>query len=426
MRTFDTRVTALNDLRRLFDSRLESASTDAEATVRTILADVRQRGDAAVLDCTRRFSYAQAHTLRVSPETVASAVAEIQQTPLWDALHFAATRIRSFHEKHKRTSWMDASQPGELLGQIIRPLARVGIYVPGGTADYPSTVLMTCIPAQVAGVREIAVATPPNRETGTPPIATLAALHIAGVTEIYAMGGSEAVGALAYGTESIARVDKIFGPGNVYVNLAKKHVYGTVGIDLLAGPSEVAILADEHADPVAAAADILTQCEHDINSSALVASPSESFLKAVRAEIERQTATLPRAEIVLRALAANGFFILTRDIEEGAKIISLYAPEHLHLDVAEPYGLLGAIENAGAILIGRHTSAPIGDYVAGPSHTLPTAGCARFASPLNVDDFTKKSSLLSFTGEVVSKLNATATIMAEFEGLEAHARRARD
>jgi histidinol dehydrogenase len=425
MRKFDTRVTSLTDLRRLFDGRLDHAASEAEGVVRDILADVKTRGDAAILEYTRRFDYPLAERLQVSPGAVLSAVEQIQRTPLWEAMHHAAKRIRSFHEKHRRTSWIDTNCPGETLGQIIRPLSRVGIYIPGGTADYPSTVLMTCIPAAVAGVREIAVATPPNHDTGLPPLATLASLHLAGVTEIYAMGGAQAIAAFAYGTGTVSRVDKVFGPGNVYVNLAKKQVFGTVGIDLLAGPSEVAILADANADPVAAAADILTQCEHDKNCSAIVASPSEAFLSAVLAEIERQSATLPRAEIALKAVTDNGFLVLTRTVEEAAQVISLYAPEHLHVDVAEPYELLGRIENAGAILIGRHTSAPLGDYVAGPSHTLPTVGCARFASPLNADDFTKKTSLLSFSAAVAKELSETAAIFAEFEGLEAHARAAR-
>ena len=425
MLIFDTRTHSFSDLRRKFDARLSTATADAENAVRAILADVQARGDAAVLDYTRQFSYPDARTLLVPETAVAEAVARMEQTPLWDALHFAADRIRHFHEQHKRTSWMDTTRPGEVLGQIIRPLARVGLYVPGGTADYPSTALMTCIPAKVAGVREVAVATPPNRTTGLPPDATLAALHIAGVTEIYNMGGAQAVAAFAYGTQSVPRVDKIVGPGSIYVNLAKRFVYGIVGIDMLAGPSEVAILADDSGDAVAAAADILVQCEHDANSSALVASPSEAFLKQVQAEIERQAATLPRADIALKALAANGFLVLTRSIEEAAAIVSLYAPEHLHIDTRDPYALLGHIENAGAILIGAHTSAPLGDYVAGPSHTLPTAGCARFASPLNIDDFTKKTSLLAFSADVAKTLAPAAEIIATFEGLEAHARRAR-
>ncbi|MDX1934480.1 MAG: histidinol dehydrogenase [Capsulimonadales bacterium] len=425
MRTFDTRSTPIADLGRLFDERLEAAAADAEEAVREILADVRNRGDAAVLDYTRRFDYPHAENLRVPEERIEEAAERIARTPLQNALEQAAQRIRVFHEKHRRTSWIDAERPGETLGQIVRPLAQVGIYVPGGTADYPSTVLMTCIPAAVAGVGRIAVATPPNRETGLPPIATLAALRIAGVTEVYAMGGAQAIAAFAFGTRSVARVDKVFGPGNVYVNLAKKMVYGMVGVDLLAGPSEVAVLADEAGDPVAAAADILTQCEHDTNSSALVVSPSEAFLQAVREEIARQATTLPRGEIARQALAAHGFCVLTRDLSEAAAVVSRYAPEHLHLDTREPYGLLGAITNAGAILIGRHTSAPLGDYVAGPSHTLPTAGCARFASPLNIDDFTKKTSLLAFSADAASALSEAAVVFAEFEGLEGHARAAR-
>ncbi|HVK07117.1 MAG TPA: histidinol dehydrogenase [Armatimonadaceae bacterium] len=425
MRLLDTRRDDLNALRRLFDSRLDSAAHEAEGTVRAILDDVRERGDAAVLDYTRRWGFERADALRVTEEQTAAAVARIQATPLWPVLNLAVVRIRAFHERQLRQTWVDASRPGEMLGQILRPLNRVGVYAPGGTADYPSTVLMAAIPAVVAGVGSVALASPPGRESGLPADATLTAAHLAGVREVYAMGGAEAVAAFAFGTESVPRVDKIVGPGSIYVNLAKRFVYGTVGIDMLAGPSEVAILADGAADPAAAAADILAQCEHDSNSSALVATDSEEFAAELGRAIEQGLSTLPRAAIVRKALAANGFLVQTRDVRESADVVSLYAPEHLHVDVEDPWAILPNITNAGAILIGKHASASLGDYLAGPSHTLPTAGCARFASPLNVDDFVKKTSLIYFDGPAAEALQGAAATFAEFEGLEAHVRAAR-
>jgi histidinol dehydrogenase len=425
MRAFDTREHDLATLADAFGARLEPASRAAEETVRAILDDVRRRGDAAVIEYTRRWDWPDAERVVVEDDQIEAAAARVRQTRLWPALESAAGRIRDFHEKQKRQSWFDAtSRPGELLGQLIRPIARVGVYVPGGGAAYPSTVLMAAIPARVAGVPAIAVATPPGRESGRVPDATLAAARIAGVQAVYAMGGAQAIGALAYGTQAVRPVDKIVGPGNLYVNLAKRLVYGTVGIDMLAGPSEVLVLADDAADPGAAAADILAQTEHDPLCSAVVVSPSDTFLAAVVGEIESQVRTLPRAQIVGQALAANGFLVRTRSLEEAAQVASIYAPEHLHLDVREPWALLARIENAGAILIGGHSSAPLGDYVAGPSHTLPTAGCARFSSPLSVDDFAKKTSLVYLSEAAGRQLSPLASTLAEFEGLEAHARAA--
>ncbi|MES2458941.1 MAG: histidinol dehydrogenase [Armatimonadota bacterium] len=426
LRFYDTRETALDVLEKVFSSRLTAASDAAEASVRQILADVRERGDDAVLDYTRRWDCPEATVLQVSHEAIEAATRRVQQdAEVWAAMNLAAERIRAFHEKQKRQSWFDVtSNPGETLGQIIRPLARVGVYVPGGTAAYPSTVLMTTIPAFVAGVRSVALVTPPQSDTGLPPDGTLAAAHLAGVTEIYGVGGAQAVGALAYGTNSVPRVDKIVGPGNVFVNLAKRLVYGTVGIDMLAGPSEIGVLADDTTDPEAAAADILAQAEHDALTSAVIATPSRAFADAVTAALLRQVKTLPRADIAVRALQSQGYLILTKTLEEAADVVSLYAPEHLHVDVAEPWEIIGRIENAGAILLGPHTSASHGDYIAGPSHTLPTAGCARFASPLSVDDFLKRTSLLYLGKEASARLAPSAARFAALEGLEAHRRAA--
>jgi histidinol dehydrogenase len=426
LRTYSTRDTPLDGLARLFADRLAGASDAAESAVRAILADVRARGDAAVLDYTRRWDFPDAERLRVPDAAIAAAAERVRgDADVWATLTLAAERIRSFHEKQLRPSWFDAtSAPGETLGQILRPLGRVGVYVPGGTAAYPSTVLMTATPARVAGVRSLALATPPQAETGLPPDGTLAAAYLAGVTEVYAIGGAQAVAAMAYGTESVARVDKIVGPGNVYVNLAKRLVFGLVGIDMLAGPSEVAILADRDADPRSAAADILTQTEHDANASALVATPSADFARALTSELAHQLETLPRAHIARQALMSNGFLVLTESLEEAAAVVSLYAPEHLHVDVAEPWSMIGRVENAGAILLGRHTTASHGDYIAGPSHTLPTAGCARFASPLSVDDFVKRTSLIALDRAAAARLSPAAARFAELEGLEAHRRAA--
>jgi histidinol dehydrogenase len=424
MRLFDTRHVRLNELRDLFAERLAPASDAAESSVREILSDVRRRGDAALLDYTRRWDCASVTAVRVDDGAIRDAVARIRPTELWPAMELAASRIRSFHEKQVRRSWTDTSAPGEVLGQIVRPLKRVGVYAPGGTADYPSTVLMAALPAIVAGVDEVALATPPRRDTGLPPDATLAAAHLAGIREVYAVGGAQAVAAFAYGTESIARVDKVVGPGNLYVNMAKRLVYGVCGIDMLAGPSEVAVLADDAADAGAAAAEILAQCEHDRNCSALVVSTSRRFLDTVRLELDRQLETLPRAEIARQAIIDNGYLVLAQTLDEAAEIVSLYAPEHLHLLIREPWAHLGVIANAGAILIGEHTSAPLGDYIAGPSHTLPTAGCARFSSPLNVDDFVKKTSLLYFDAASAGRLSPAAAAFARFEGLQAHERAA--
>ncbi len=402
-----------------------SRDADGESVVRAILDAVRVGGDKAVLEYTRRFDYAGATALRVPDEAVEAATRRVKGTPLWDAMLFAADRIRSFHEKHRRESWMTLGTPGETLGQIIRPLSRVGVYVPGGTASYPSTVLMGAIPARVAGVPSVVVATPPNRETGLPPDATLAAARVAGVSEVYAMGGAQAIAALAFGTESVAPVVKIVGPGNRFVNLAKRLVFGVVGIDMLAGPSEVGVLADDTASPITVALEIITQTEHDPLNSALVVTTSPALAAALPAEVERQLADLPRAAIVSAALGDFGYIALVDTMEEAVSIINAYAPEHLHLLTRNSWGLIPLIENAGAILVGAESAAALGDYVAGPCHTLPTAGSARFSSPLNVDDFVKKTSVIALGGSAARALAPAAVAFAEAEGLEAHARSAR-
>lgn len=427
MRLYDLRNGANQaTLRTAFADRLSPADDEGgEAIVRTILSDVKKGGDNAVLELTRRFDYPHATALRVPDDAIESAVRRVENTPLWEAMTLAANRIRHFHEKHKRESWLTLSTPGETLGQVIRPLSRVGVYVPGGTAAYPSTVLMAAIPAGVAGVPSIALATPPNRETGLPPDATLAAAYIAGVKEIYAMGGAQAVGALAFGTETVAPVVKIVGPGNRFVNIAKRLVYGIVGIDMLAGPSEVGIIADETASAETVAIEIIAQTEHDPLNSAFLVTTSPTLAEAVEREIHRQLSDLTRADIVRAALKNFGYIALVDTLSDAVMVMNAYAPEHLHLLVQTPWQVVPGIENAGAILIGEHSAAALGDYVAGPCHTLPTAGSSRFSSPLNIDDFTKKTNIIALSNAVATSLASAAMTFAEAEGLEAHARSAR-
>jgi histidinol dehydrogenase len=308
-----------------------------------------------------------------------------------------------------------------MLGQLIRPLKRVGIYVPGGTASYPSSVLMNAIPAQVAGVKEIVMVTPPIRGTTAVNPYTLVAAREAGVEFIYKMGGAQAVGALAYGTQSVSKVDKITGPGNIYVTLAKKLVYGEVDIDMLAGPSEIVILADQEANPVYIAADLLSQAEHDVLAASILVTPSEKLAHQVKLELARQLAELPRQDIARQALENKGAIVLTDDILAAIEMVNHLAPEHLELLVTEPFKLLGKIENAGAIFIGPYSPEPIGDYMAGPNHVLPTGGTAKFYSPLNVDTFLKKSSVIYYSAEALLENGRDTIILAEGEGLMAHA-----
>lgn len=424
MRLFDLNQPGENNrLAAAFADRLHEDTDAAEKVVTEILADVRTRGDEAVLELTRKFDYPEATSLQVPAEAIDAAAERVAQTPLWEALQAAAERIRAFHQKQVRQSWMDFSQPGEALGQRIVPLKRVGVYVPGGRAAYPSTVLMAGIPALVAGVKQIALTTPPSKETGLPPDATLAAAKLAGFTEVYAMGGAQAIGALAYGTASVRSVDKIVGPGNIYANLAKKLVFGTVGIEMLAGPSEVGMLFDDTSKPYDVALETICQIEHDPANRALLVTPSASALEAVHAAIEKQLADLPRADIVRQSLA-HSFGVITKSMDEAISTVNDFAPEHLHILTAEPWTVLPRIENAGAILLGPNSRAALGDYMFGPSHTLPTGGCARYASPLNVDDFVKKQSVIWVDSAAAAALAGPAATIATFEGLEGHTRSA--
>ncbi|GAB2691289.1 histidinol dehydrogenase [Paenibacillus thermoaerophilus] len=404
------------------ERRIEYGTPEQNDAVHSILAAVRERGDAALREFTEQFDKVRVDDLRVGEEELKAAYAQVDSKFL-EALRRAAANIREFHEKQKRVSWFDTAADGTILGQTIKPLGRVGLYVPGGKAAYPSSVLMNAIPAQVAGVREIAMVTPPATagQAGINPYILVAAAE-AGITEIYRVGGAQAIAALAYGTESIRPVDKIVGPGNIYVALAKRYVYGVVDIDSIAGPSEIVVLADDSADAEYVAADLLSQAEHDEMASAILVTTSEPFGRAVAAEVERQLESLPRREIARRSIDERGAILLVDSLEQGVDVINRLAPEHLEIIVPNPFDWLGRIDNAGAVFLGPYSSEPVGDYFAGPNHILPTNGTARFSSPLNVDDFLKKTSVISYSKRALLRDGADIMTLARHEGLEAHAR----
>lgn len=394
-----------------------------EAALR-IVADVKAEGDAALLRYTEQHDRVKldAASLRVTQEEIEAAYDQVDAAFL-TAIREAAVNVRVFHEKQMRTSWMDLQQDGTLLGQIMRPLKRVGVYVPGGKAAYPSSVLMNVIPAQVAGVPEIVMVTPPatGGKAGIDPYILVAAAE-AGVKEMYRVGGAQAIAALAYGTASIAPVDKICGPGNIYVALAKRAVFGAVDIDSIAGPSEIVVLADDSADPAYVAADLLSQAEHDEMASAILITPSQQLAEAVAAEVERQLSTLPRQDIARSSIDSYGAVLLVDTLEAGIDVVNQLAPEHLEVLTVDPMRLLGHIQNAGAIFLGPYSSEPVGDYFAGPNHIIPTNGTARFSSPVNVDDFLKKSSLIYYSKEALLANGDKIMTLARHEGLEGHAR----
>jgi len=402
---------------------IEYGTPEQNETVRRILEEVRTDGDAALVRLTERFDGVRLTPaqFRVTDEEIEAAY-DHADARFVEAIREAAANIRRFHEKQKRTSWMDIQPDGSLIGLTIRPLRRVGLYVPGGKAAYPSSVLMNAIPAQVAGVPEIVMTTPAatGGKAGVDPHILVAAAE-AGVREIYRVGGAQAIAALAYGTETIRPVDKIVGPGNIYVALAKRYVFGAVAIDSIAGPSEIVVLADDTADPAYVAADLLSQAEHDEMASAILVTPSRKLAEAVCAEVERQLAALPRREIAARSIADRGAVLLADSLDECVDTVNRLAPEHLELMVADPFRLLGRIENAGAVFLGPYSSEPVGDYFAGPNHVLPTNGTARFSSPLNVDDFLKKSSVIAYSKEALLKNGEKVVTLAINEGLEAHA-----
>ena len=389
-----------------------------EAIVREIVADVKLRGDIALLELSRRFDSPELQTLEVPRSEWDAAEAEIAPE-LREAVTLSAANVAAFHEKQRRVSWTDV-QAGKVLGQIVRPLDRVGVYAPGGTASYPSTVLMTAIPARVAGVPEILLCTPAQQD-GKVSALVLYAAKVAGVTRIFTVGGAQAVAGMAFGTETIPGVDKIVGPGNVYVNIAKKMLWGIVDMDMLAGPSEVCVLADEGANPTFAALDLLTQAEHDIEAAAFLITPSLEFANRVRAEIDRLLPTLMRHEILREALEHNSAILVTESLDQACDLANVCAPEHLALMVRDPMSILGKIRNAGAVLLGDYTPQTLGDYFAGPSHTLPTSGTARFASPLHLDTFLKKTNFISYTADALRAVAPHLEVFARAEGFDAHA-----
>ena len=393
-----------------------------ERDVREILAAVRAEGDAAVMAFNAKFGAPQQTALLATREEIEAGYAAVDEG-LRGVLARAKENIEAFHRRQKREGFIASEREGIVLGQRILPIARAGLYVPGGTASYPSTVLMNAIPAKIAGVPTIVMATPPGPDGKIAP-AILAAAKIAGVTTIVKAGGAQAIAALAYGTQSVPRVDKIVGPGNIYVATAKRQVYGQVDIDMIAGPSEILVVADAEANPAHVAAGLLSQAEHDRLSSAVLVCDSMALAEAVAAEIERQLALLPREEIARASIEKNGKIIVADDLREGVAIANELAPEHLELCVRDPFALLGAVKNAGSIFLGRYAPEALGDYFAGPNHTLPTLGTARFASPLSVDDFVKKSSYIYYSREAFAAVKDDVARFARAEGLEAHARSA--
>ena len=400
--------------------RREEETADVSAPVADILRDVKERGDAALLDCARRFDKAELSALEVTPRELEEGAAQVDGE-FTQILREAAENIRAFHARQRREGFLMAEREGVILGQKITPLARVGIYVPGGTAAYPSTVLMNAIPAHIAGVGEIIMATPPGRDGKICP-AILAAAKLAGVTRIFKMGGAQAVAALAYGTETVPKVDKIVGPGNAYVAEAKRQVFGLVNIDMIAGPSEILVIADGKSNPAWVAADLLSQAEHDKLASAVLVTDSRPLAQAVAQAVEDQLRTLEREEIARASIEHNGKIIVVRSLAEAVAAANRIAPEHLELSVENPFDYLGQIENAGSIFLGRYNPEPMGDYFAGPNHTLPTMGTARFYSPLSVDDFVKKSQFSCYTREALERDYRKVSRFAKEEGLTAHAR----
>lgn len=399
----------------------EEAHDNVILKVNKILQQVKEKGDTALIEYTNKFD-----SDKVTKENIMVTRNEIKEAyklvenKFIEALKTACENITSFHKKQKRTSWITTKEDGIILGQQIRPLERVGIYVPGGKAAYPSSVLMNTIPAKVAGVREIIMVTPPMKDGSINPNILVAA-DIAGVHKIYKVGGAQAVGALAFGTNSINKVDKIVGPGNIFVAMAKKSVYGYVDIDMIAGPSEILIIADEEAKAPYLAADLMSQAEHDLMASAILITTSRSLAEKVKEELEEQIEYLERKDIIKKSLKDHGVIILVESIQEAVEMCNKIAPEHLEMCIRDPFMVLGDIKNAGSIFLGDFSPEPLGDYMAGPNHVLPTSGTARFFSPLSVDDFIKKSSFTHYSKKALSKIGDKIVTLAQGEGLTAHA-----
>lgn len=397
-------------------------TVDVGGTVAEIIRNVRQNGDKALLEYSRKFDKAELTSLLVTQEEIDEAMTLVEERFL-GILQKAAANIRKFHERQVRNSFIINDEDGIVIGQKVIPVDRAGLYVPGGTAAYPSTVLMDSIPAKIAGCREVVMVTPPNAQGKVSPV-ILAAAKIAGVDRIFKVGGAQAIAALAYGTESVPKVDKIVGPGNAFVAEAKKQVFGQVSIDMIAGPSEILIVADGKTNPRYAAADLLSQAEHDKMASAVLVTDSEELAQAVRAELELQIPQLERAEIARESIDRNGKIIVADDLDKVIEIANELAPEHLELCVEQPFDYLDKIRHAGSIFMGRHCPEALGDYFAGPNHTLPTGGTAKFSSPLSVDDFVKKTQYTYYTREALDRVAQDVAYFARAEGLTAHAKSA--
>ena len=393
----------------------------AEDVVRRVIEDVKAHGDTALRLYTRAFDQVELTELKVPEAQIDTAVARVGQQVM-DALELAAKRIRAFHEHGRRRSWLEHTPSGGALGQLIRPLERVAVYAPGGRAPYPSSVLMAAIPARVAEVKEVVLASPPARDKGEVADVLLAAAHVANVDAVYRVGGAQAIAGLAYGTETLPRVDKIVGPGNLFVVLAKRMVFGQVGIEALPGPTECLVVADDSANPAWVAADLLAQAEHDPLACSLLITPDVALADAVDREVAEQVQTLPRRAIVKESLANRGGIVETRDLNEAVDLANAFAGEHLCLAVRDPWTWLGKVRHAGGVFLGELNAEAIGDYTAGPSHIMPTNGTARFSSPVNVDDFIKIISIFGLAAEDLREAGPPAVVLARAESLEAHAR----
>ena len=401
------------------NKRTEAVKDDVYKVVDKVLKEVKEKGDKAVAAFTKEFDGIDLESFLLTDEEKEEAYAVVEQE-FWDAIALARENVWDFHEKQKQRSWMVTKEDGVMLGQTVRALDTVGLYVPGGTASYPSSVIMNSVPAKVAGVKNILMTTPPSRNGKVNPY-IIAAAKVAGVDKIYKIGGAQAIGALAFGTETVNKVDKIVGPGNIYVALAKRNVYGYVDIDMIAGPSEILIISDENANPSYIAADLMSQAEHDVLSSSILVTTSMELAEKVKAELERQVQELSRKDIIEKSLKDYGAIIVTGSLKEAVDIANSIAPEHLEIMVKDPMTLLGDIKNAGSIFLGEYSPEPLGDYIAGPNHVLPTSGTARFFSPLSVDSFIKKSSFMYYSEAALQKVGEKVVKLADTEGLTAHA-----
>lgn len=405
----------------MLKNRAETVHKEVIIAVDNILADVRENKDLAVVKYTNKFDSKEVNTqnMKVSVDEIENAYKVVDKKFI-DAIKMAKENIWFFHEKQKQNSWMVNKEDGVILGQKVRALDTVGIYVPGGTASYPSSVIMNTIPAKVAGVNKVVMVTPPSKDGSVNPNILVAA-DIAGVDEIYKVGGAQGVAALAYGTESIPKVDKIVGPGNIYVAMAKRSVYGFVDIDMIAGPSEILVISDESGDAKYIAADLMSQAEHDVLASSILVTTSMQLAEEVKIELKRQVETLSRKDIILKSLKDYGAIIVVESLQDAIEMSNIIAPEHLEVMVKEPFAILGELTNAGSIFLGKYAPEPLGDYMAGPNHVLPTSGSAKFFSPLSVDDYIKKSSFIYYSEKGLSKVKDEVITLADTEGLTAHA-----